>query len=83
MSIFASLVSRVAVVGPSSAGKSTMIQLLCGELVPCKGIVEKHANMRLAHVAQHAFHRIEHHLDKTTNQYVQWRFAVNEDREAM
>lgn len=39
--------------------------------------------MRLAYVAQHAFHHIENHLDKTPNQYVQWRFAGNEDREAI
>eukprot|EP00668_Euglena_longa_P042761 GGOE01056613.1.p1 GENE.GGOE01056613.1~~GGOE01056613.1.p1 ORF type:complete len:867 (-),score=254.52 GGOE01056613.1:414-3014(-) len=83
VSIFVSLVSRVAVVGPNGAGKSTMIKLLCGELVPQEGTVEKHPNMRLAYVAQHAFHHIEHHLEKTPNQYIQWRFAGNEDREAI
>jgi|EP00670_Eutreptiella_braarudii_P004636 elongation factor 3 len=83
VSIFVSLVSRVAIVGPNGAGKSTMIKLLCGELVPCEGTVEKHPNMRLAYVAQHAFHHIEHHLDKTPNLYVQWRFSGNEDREAI
>jgi elongation factor 3 len=83
VSIFVSLVSRVAVVGPNGAGKSTMIKLLSGELVPDEGTVEKHPNMRLAYVAQHAFHHIEHHLEKTPNQYVQWRFAGNEDREAI
>lgn len=57
-----------------------MIKLLCGELVPQEGTVEKHPNMRLAYVAQHAFHHIENHLEKTPNQYVQWRFAGNEDR---
>jgi len=83
VSIFVSLLSRVAVVGPNGAGKSTMIKLLCGELIPQEGTVEKHPNMRLAYVAQHAFHHIENHLDKTPNQYVQWRFAGNEDREAI
>lgn len=83
VSIFVSLVSRVAVVGPNGAGKSTMIKLLCGELIPQEGSVEKHPNMRLAYVAQHAFHHIENHLEKTPNQYVQWRFAGNDDREAI
>jgi elongation factor 3 len=83
VSIFVSLVSRVAVVGPNGAGKSTMIKLLSGELIPQEGTVEKHPNMRLAYVAQHAFHHIENHLEKTPNQYVQWRFAGNEDREAI
>ena len=37
--------------------------------------------MRFAYVAQHAFHHIEQHLDKTPNQYIQWRYATGEDRE--
>lgn len=32
---------------------------------------------------QHAFHHIEQHLDKTANQYIQWRYAIGEDREAL
>jgi len=83
VSIFVSLMSRVAIVGPNGAGKSTMIKLLSGELIPDEGSVEKHPNMRLAYVAQHAFHHIENHLEKTPNQYLQWRFAGNEDREAI
>jgi elongation factor 3 len=77
-----SLNSRVACVGPNGAGKSTMIKLLTGELEPNDGFVWKHPNMRVAYVAQHAFHHIENHLDKTPNQYIQWRYATGEDREA-
>jgi elongation factor 3 len=44
--------------------------------------VVKHPNLRVAYVAQHAFHHIEKHLDKTANEYIQWRFATGEDREA-
>ena len=54
-----SLNSRVGVVGPNGAGKSTMIKLLTGEMEPCEGIVWKHPNLRVAYVAQHAFHHIE------------------------
>merc|ERR1719181_1368597 len=39
--------------------------------------------MRIAYVAQHAFHHIEKHLDKTPNQYIQWRYAAGEDREGI
>lgn len=78
-----SLNSRVAVVGPNGAGKSTMIKLLTGELEPNSGFVWKHPNLRVAYVAQHAFHHIENHLDKTPNQYIQWRYATGEDREAL
>ena len=77
-----SLNSRVACVGPNGAGKSTMIKLLTGELEPNDGFVWKHPNLRVAYVAQHAFHHIESHLDKTPNQYIQWRYATGEDREA-
>lgn len=46
------------------AGKSTMVKLLTGELLPDSGTCWKHPNMRVAYVAQHAFHHIESHLDK-------------------
>jgi elongation factor 3 len=79
-----SMLSRVAVIGPNGAGKSTLVKVLTGELEPTtKGsIVYRHPNVRVAYVAQHAFHHIEEHLDKTPNQYIQWRYATGEDREA-
>jgi elongation factor 3 len=83
VSVQVSLNSRVAVVGPNGAGKSTMIKLLTGELEVDSGFVWKHPNLRVAYVAQHAFHHIEAHLDKTPNQYIQWRYASGEDREAL
>lgn len=43
----------------------------------------KHPNLRVAYVAQHAFHHIEDHLDMTPNQYIQWRYATGEDRESL
>eukprot|EP00296_Roombia_truncata_P007506 JP445944.1.p1 GENE.JP445944.1~~JP445944.1.p1 ORF type:complete len:1063 (-),score=483.35 JP445944.1:201-3389(-) len=77
------LASRVACVGVNGAGKSTMVKLLTGELEPCKGTVWQHQSARIAYVAQHAFHHIEKHLDKTANQYIAWRFANGEDKEAL
>ncbi|KAJ3115960.1 translational elongation factor EF-1 alpha [Phlyctochytrium bullatum] len=78
-----SLNSRVAVVGPNGAGKSTMIKCLTGEVEPQEGDVYKHPNLRIAYVAQHAFHHIEQHLDKTANEYIRWRYAYGEDRELL
>ncbi|ORY90381.1 P-loop containing nucleoside triphosphate hydrolase protein [Syncephalastrum racemosum] len=78
-----SLASRVAVIGPNGAGKSTLIKLLTGELEPSEGTVWKHPNLRIAYVAQHAFHHIEKHLDITPNEYIQWRYATGEDREEL
>jgi len=83
MSIQACLSSRVAVIGPNGAGKSTMIKLLTGELKPDRGNTWKHPNMRFAYVAQHAFHHLEKHLDKTPNEYIQWRYAGGEDKEGL
>merc|ERR1719379_1721917 len=75
--------SRVAVVGANGAGKSTAIKLLIGELKPESGTIWKHQNMRLAYVAQHAFHHLEKHMDKTAVEYILWRFAGADDRESL
>ncbi len=85
ISVQVSMASRVAVVGVNGAGKSTLIKLLIGELLPNegegRGEINKHPNMRLAYVAQHAFHHIESHLEKTPIQYLEWRFSGGMDRE--
>jgi len=79
-----SLSSRVACIGENGAGKSTMIKLLVGEIAPQVGDVWKHPNARIAYVAQHAFHHIEQHLNKTPNEYIRWRFANGgEDKESL
>mmetsp|Transcript_54380 Transcript_54380/g.60784 ORF Transcript_54380/g.60784 Transcript_54380/m.60784 type:complete len:1040 (-) Transcript_54380:268-3387(-) len=79
-----SLSSRVACIGENGAGKSTMIKLLVGEAEPQTGDVWKHPNARVAYVAQHAFHHIEDHLNKTPNEYIRWRFANGgEDKESL
>merc|ERR1719484_264354 len=85
ISVQVSMASRVAVIGVNGAGKSTMIKLLIGEITPNegqgKGDVTRHPNMRLAYVAQHAFHHIENHLEKTPTNYLEWRFSGGMDRE--
>ena len=83
VSVQLSLSSRVGVVGPNGAGKSTMIKLLTGELIPQEGTVWKHPNIRVGYVAQHAFHHLEMHLEKTPNQYIQWRYQGGQDREVL
>ena len=84
ISVQVSLSSRVACVGENGAGKSTMIKLLVGEIEPQEGDVWKHPNARIAYVAQHAFHHIEAHLNKTPNEYIRWRYANNgEDKESL
>ena len=77
-----SMASRVACVGANGAGKSTMIKLLTGEMKPTRGSVKKHPNCRFAYVAQHAFHHIEQHLEKSPNEYIRWRYEGGVDKEA-
>jgi len=78
-----SLLSRVACVGVNGAGKSTLVKLLTGEMNPSSGVVWQHPNARIAYVAQHAFHYIESHLELTPTQYIMWRYANGEDKEAI
>jgi elongation factor 3 len=79
-----SLSSRVAVLGPNGSGKSTLVKLLIGDLEPNKGgEVWKHPNLVIGYVAQHAFHHIDHHLDKTPLEYMLWRYQTGEDMEEM
>jgi elongation factor 3 len=82
VSLQACLASRVAVIGPNGAGKSTIIKMFCGESKPQCGTLWRHQNMRIAYVAQHAFHHLEKHLDESPNEYIQWRYSSGEDREA-
>jgi len=83
ISVQVSMASRVGCVGENGAGKSTMIKLLTGEIIPQIGEVWKHPNARVAYVAQHAFHHIEQHLNKTPNEYIRWRYANGEDKESL
>lgn len=78
-----SRISRVGVIGANGAGKSTAIKILIGELKTNQGIVTKHPDLRIAYIAQHAFHHLEKHLHKTPTQYIMWRFAGNEDKESL
>ncbi|PQE23348.1 elongation factor 3 protein [Rutstroemia sp. NJR-2017a WRK4] len=76
-----SLSSRTAIIGGNGAGKSTLIKLLTGETIPTTGRVEKHPNLRIGYIKQHALEHVEMHLEKTPNQYLQWRYANGDDRE--
>ena len=78
-----SRISRVGVIGANGAGKSTAIKLLIGELKSTQGTITKQPGLRLAYIAQHAFHHLEKHIHKTPAQYIMWRFAGNEDQEGI
>merc|ERR1712048_1453952 len=83
VSLTVSQVSRVAVIGANGAGKSTAIKVHVGEQKPSEGTIWKAAGLRLAYVAQHAFHHLEKHMGETPVQYIMWRFAGNDDKESL
>jgi elongation factor 3 len=78
-----SLSSRVAIIGANGAGKSTLIKILTGEVIPQEGKVEKHPNLRIGYIKQHALEHVEMHVEKTPNQYLQWRYQHGDDREVL
>merc|ERR1712032_1268687 len=78
-----SQVSRVAVIGANGAGKTTAIKVLVGEQKPGEGVIWKAAGLRMAYVAQHAFHHGEKHMQETPTEYIMWRFAGNDDKESL
>ena len=79
LSVYAGEVT--CVLGDNGAGKSTLIKMLTGETIPTTGRVEKHPNLRIGYIKQHALEHVEMHLEKTPNQYLQWRYANGDDRE--
>lgn len=83
VNIRVSMASRVCCAGANGAGKSTLIKLLTGALTPTSGTVWRHPNVRIAYVGQHAFEYIEHHLNKTPNEYIRWRYDGGDDKEAL
>jgi elongation factor 3 len=83
VSLTVSQVSRVAVIGANGAGKSTAIKVLVGEQKPTEGSIWKAAGLRMAYVAQHAFHHLEKHMQRSPTDYIMWRFAGNDDKESI
>merc|ERR1719199_2130565 len=43
----------------------------------------KASGLRMAYVAQHAFHHVEKHMQKNAAEYIMWRFAGNDDKESI
>ncbi|CAO1635571.1 unnamed protein product [Sympodiomycopsis kandeliae] len=76
-----SLSSRVGILGPNGAGKSTLLKVLTEEVNPQEGKVEKHPNLRVAVLHQHAFHHLEQHLEKSACDYIRWRYSDGADKE--
>ena len=73
----------VAVIGAYGAGKYTAVNVSVAKQLPSSGSVWKNSGLRLAYVAQHAFHHLEKHMQETPTLYIIWRFAGNGDKESI
>jgi elongation factor 3 len=82
-SVQVSLSSRIGCLGPNGAGKSTAIKILTGQLEPQSGSVWTYPGVKIGYIAQHAFAHISNHLEKTPNEYIQWRYGSGEDKEEL
>jgi len=46
--------TRVALVGPNGVGKSTLLKLLVGDIVPTEGSISRHSHLRFSYYNQHS-----------------------------
>jgi elongation factor 3 len=67
-------------VSSSADGPQTLINVITGERKSSSGTVWRHPNLRMAYVAQHAFHHLEEHLDTTPLKYMFKRFGMGMDQ---
>ncbi|KAI0682672.1 P-loop containing nucleoside triphosphate hydrolase protein [Cytidiella melzeri] len=54
--------SRVAIVGQNGTGKSTLLNLITGDLQPCEGTVSRHVGLKLAKYSQHSADQLPYDL---------------------
>lgn len=61
--------SRIAIVGDNGTGKSTLLNLITGALVPVEGTVSRHTQLKLAKYSQHSADQLPY--DKSPVEHIQ------------
>ncbi|BEI81443.1 hypothetical protein CcaverHIS002_0206030 [Cutaneotrichosporon cavernicola] len=65
--------SRIAIVGDNGTGKSTLLNLITGDLNPVEGTVQRHGQLKLAKYSQHSADQLP--FDKSPVDHIQSKFA--------
>lgn len=65
--------SRVAIVGQNGTGKSTLLNLITGALMPVEGSVQRHAGLKIGKYSQHSADQLPY--DKSPIEYMELTFA--------
>lgn len=65
--------SRTALVGPNGVGKSTLLRIFTGDLMPVTGSVSRHTHLKLGVYSQHSAEQLD--LRKSSLDFCRDRFA--------
>jgi ATP-binding cassette subfamily F protein 3 len=63
--------SKIAVVGANGSGKTSLLELLSGQLNPSQGTIWRHPNIRTRNVSQYSVEELEKYSDMTVVQYAE------------
>lgn len=67
--------TRVALVGPNGVGKTTLLNIIQGSLMPTDGMIKPHSHLKIARYAQHFADSLpmeQTSLDYMMEQYADW-----------